>query len=98
MSSSFDFLLQLGDALLALGKFLAQHFLRLGIFLDGEHLLGVGHVLQAADVFLAGLDYLAEVLVFLGELDVALLVGNDRRVGDEGADFLEAAHKSVELI
>jgi len=91
-------LFQLGDALLALGQLLAKHFLCIGIFFDGEHFLGIGHVLQAADIFLACLDDFAQVLVFLGKLDVALLVSNDRRVGDEGADFLEAAHEPVELI
>ena len=90
--------LQFGDSLLALREFLSQHLLRLGIILDGEHLFGVCHILQAADIFLAGIDYLAEVLVFLGELDVSLLVGNDGRVSNECADLLKAAHKSVELI
>ena len=94
----FYFFFKLGDALFAFGEFFAQHFLRLGIFLDGEHFLCVSHVLQAADVFLSCFDDLAEVLVFLGQLDISLLICYDRRVGNECTDLLKAADESVELI
>ena len=84
----FDFLLELRYACLAVVEFLTQHILGLSIILHGHHLLGILDILQQTQIFLAGLHYASQVLVFLGEFHVTLLVGYHRRVGNECGHFL----------
>ena len=86
----FDFLFELGNALLCGSEFFASHLAHLGVVLGGEHLLSLVDGRERLNVFGAFLDDGAQVLVFLCQLDVAALVGDDRRVGDERAHLLVA--------
>ena len=53
--------------------------------------------IDALNVFLAGLHDVAQILVFLGELHVALLVADDVRVGDKSRYFFESCHQSFQF-
>ena len=79
-----DFLLQLRDALLVHGDFLTRHLLHFGVILHREHLLRLLQTLHRVDVLLSGLHDVLQILVFLCQLHIPLLVGNDIRVGNEG--------------
>ena len=94
----FDFLFQLGDALLTCGEFLAQHLTCALVALFLDHLLGQSDIVKRVDVFLAGLDNLAQVLILLCQADVAFLVSNHAGVGDECAHLLIAAHEAFQFI
>ncbi len=93
-----DFLLQPGDALFARGELFAQHLAAVFVALFAQHLFGQLDVVERVHVFLAGSDDFAQVLVFLRQPHVALLVGDHGGVGDERAHFLIAAHQPVQLI
>ena len=74
------------------------HVAHLRVALVGDDVLGLVDAAEHLDVFLAGLHQVAQFLVFLRQLDVAFLVGDDGRVGDEGGHFLVAGHEGVEFI
>ena len=93
-----DFLLQLRDALFAGRSLLASHLLHVGVVLGGHQFLCLFQSFDGVDVFLAGLHDVLQVLVFLCQLHIALLVGNDVGVGDERADFLKSRHKTFQFL
>ena len=93
-----DFLLQLGPARLAAVQLLAGHFTHLRVALVGNDVLGLVDAGQHLDVFPPCLHQVAQFLVFLRQLDVTLLVGNDGRVGYQGGYFLVAGHEGVEFL
>ena len=94
----FYFLFQCRDSFLAFCHFLAQHLLRVGIFLYGKHLLGILDILQTTHVFLPGGNDFAKVLIFLGQFYVTLLVGNYGRVRDKRTHFLVSGNKSFQSV
>ena len=94
----FDFLLQLRATCLALVQFLAGHVAHLRVRLVGDDVLGFLDAVQHLHVFLACRHEVAQLLVFLRQLDVAFLVGDDGRVGYQGGHFLVAGHEGVEFI
>ena len=93
----FDFLLQFRDALLVGGDFLARHLLHLGVIFQSEQFLRLLQSLGGIDVFLSGLHDVLQVLVFLRQLHIPLLVGNHVRVGDEGRDLLKSRHQPLQF-
>ena len=50
----------------------------------GQYVLGLLDRVDAVDISLAGIHDVAQVLIFTGQLDISLLVGNDIRVGNQG--------------
>ncbi len=91
-----DLFFQLRDACFTRGGFFTSHFLHLRIVFV-HHFLSFLQSGKALHVFLACLHQVAQFLVFLGELHVAFLVGNNGRVGYQGRYFLEARNQSIEL-
>ena len=53
---------------------------------------------QAVDVSLAGVHDVAQVLVFLCQFNISLLVGDYVRVGDECRHFFVSAFKTIQLL
>ena len=93
-----DFFLQLRAACLAAIQLLAGHVAHLWVGLVGDDVFRLVDAAEHLDVFLAGLHQVAQFLVFFGQLDVALLVGNDGRVGNQRRYFLEAGYEGVEFV
>ena len=58
-----------------------------------HYLLCLFQSVQTLYIFFAGLHNVAHILVFLGELDITLLVCNHIRVGDEGGNFLKPGYQ-----
>ena len=94
----FDFLLQFRTACLALVQLLAGHVAHLRVALVGDDILGLVNAGQHLDVFPPCLHQVAQFFVFLRQLDVAFLVGDDGRVGYQGGHFLVAGHEGVEFL
>ena len=69
----------------------ASHLLHFRIALVGKDILCLFDAVQAVDVSLACVHDITQVFPFLGEFHVACLVGDDIRVGNEGAYFLVSA-------
>ena len=92
-----DFLFQFGDTLLVHGNLLACHLFHLWVILHRKHLLCLFQSLDGIDVFLAGTHDVLKVLVFLGQLHITLLVGNDVGVSDEGRDLLKSRHQPFQF-
>ena len=83
---------------LVFGEFLARQLLHVGVFFVGEHVLSLLDSVKTSDVFLLRLHDVLKVLILLRELDVALLVGDYGRIGDERAYLLEPCLKSIEFL
>ena len=81
---NLDFFFQLGLESLVLCQLFARHLLHVGVALVGQYVLGLLDRVDAVDISLAGIHDVAQVLIFTGQLDISLLVGNDIRVGNQG--------------
>ena len=88
---NLDFLFELRLQRLVLVEFLARHLLHFWVAFVGEDILSLLDAVQTVDVSLACVHDVAKVFPLLGELHVAWLVGDDIRVGNEGAYFLVSA-------
>ena len=86
-----DFFFELRLQRLVLVEFLARHLLHFRVAFVGEDILCFLDAVQTVDVSLACVHDVAKVFPLLGELHVAWLVGDDIRVGNEGAYFLVSA-------
>ena len=78
--------------------FLSSSLLGFGVVFRGQHLLGVCYILEAAHVLATRFHDAAQVFVFFRELDVALLVADYVRVGNQCADLFVACHEAVQLV
>ena len=88
---NLDVLFQLRLEGLVLRELFVGHFLHVGIFFVGEHVLGLFDGVETVDVSLACLHDVVEILILLGEFYITLLIGYDGGVGDKRADFLIAS-------
>ena len=79
-------------------QFLAGHILHLGVGLVGQNILGFADSLQTIDVALAGIHNVAQVLPFLRQFYVAVLVGYHGGVGNQRRDLFVTGFQTVELL
>ena len=89
----FDFLFQFGNTHFAGISLFACHFFHFGVGFGCHYLLCLFQSVQTLYIFFAGLHNVAHIFVFLGELDITLLVCNHIRVGDEGGNFLKPGYQ-----
>ena len=91
----FDFLLELRQALLAGGHFLAGHVFELRVALVEQQGFALIEVAEQGGIFPPRGHEVFQFLVFLGQADVAWLVGDDGGVGNERRHFLKARLQRV---
>ena len=79
-------------------KFFACHFTHLGVGFVGDDFFGFLDAVQYLHVLFAGIHQVAQFFVLFGEFDVALLVGNHRRVGNQCGHFFEAGNEAFQFL
>ena len=79
-------------------NFISRHRAQLLVALGLQNQLGLFNILQHFAITMGSIEQCFQALIFLGQLDIATLVGNDVRVGNQGTDLFKAGIQAVKTL